>query len=80
MSPEEAAALNELERKMAQHAVDRAAVEAVVGPIFNNRAVLREVKIVPQDPPERALFQVQRQQMVCIGCMHKPVYMYKSMY
>lgn len=59
MSPEEAAALNELERKNGQHAVDRAAVEAIVGPILNNRAVLREVKVAPQDAPERALFQVQ---------------------
>ncbi|KAK9833148.1 hypothetical protein WJX74_008612 [Apatococcus lobatus] len=58
VSPEEAAALNELERKMALHATDKAAVEAVIGPIFNNHAVFREVQVGLHETPERALFQL----------------------
>ena len=58
MSPEEAAALNDLEQRMAQHALDKAAIEAVVGPIFNNRAVLRHVPLGPTEAQERVLFHV----------------------
>ncbi len=61
VSPEEAAALNDLEQKMARHALDKAAIDTVVGPIFNNQAILRHVPISHNEAQERVLFHVRHE-------------------